>query len=170
MECEQCGAPTTLLPNHGYFLCEYCGSFHFPESTLGQIAASEAVEVLIENEIDIECPKCDEILSTAIIDGYKGWRCKKCRGILTFQEMFWEIVKERRKKTEASYGEPEPLNRDMLRGRINCPCCGEMMETHPYYGPGQFVIETCRFCTLIWLDFGEFDKAINAPENNPIWW
>ena len=170
MECEQCGAPMTLLPSHGYFFCEYCGAFHFPKSTLGEIAASEAVKVLIGNEIDIECPMCSEMLSTARIDGYKGWRCKSCRGILTFQESFWEIVKERRKKIEGSPGEPKPLNRDELSRRITCPCCGEMMETHPYFGPGQFVIETCRFCGLIWLDYGEFDKAINAPKNNPIWW
>ena len=158
------------LDNHGYFFCEYCGSFHFPKSTLGEIAASEAVEVLIDYEIEIDCPKCHEMLSTATIDGWKGWRCEKCRGILTYQDSFWEIVKERRKQAEGSRAEPRPINQDELSRRIKCPCCGEMMETHPYYGPGEFVIETCRFCTLIWLDFGEFGKAINAPKSNKLWW
>jgi DNA-directed RNA polymerase subunit M/transcription elongation factor TFIIS len=137
---------------------------------MGEVAPGESVEVLIDDESDIECPMCQEMLFNALIDGWKGWRCKKCRGILTFQESFWEIVKEQRKKTKAYPEVPEPLNRDELSRRIACPSCGEMMETHPYYGPGQFVIETCRFCTLIWIDYGEIDKAIDAPRNNPIWW
>ena len=170
MTCEHCGASMILLPNHGYFFCEYCGSFHFPESTLGEIAVREAVEVLIDSEGDIECPKCQETLMSAVIDGWKGWRCEKCRGILTYQESFWEIVKERRLKTVASHERPQPLDPEELKRRIQCPCCKEMMETHPYYGPGQFIIETCRFCTLIWLDFGEFGKAIYAPKTEPTWW
>jgi Zn-finger nucleic acid-binding protein len=29
------------------------------------------------------------------------------------------------------------------------------MDTHPYYGGGRVVVDTCHRCTLIWLDAGE---------------
>ena len=38
-----------------------------------------------------------------------------------------------------------------------------MMETHPYYGPGTFVIDSCVPCNVLWLDYGELERAVNAP-------
>ena len=37
------------------------------------------------------------------------------------------------------------------------------MMTHPYMGPGTIVIDTCDGCNIIWLDYGELDRVINAP-------
>ena len=37
------------------------------------------------------------------------------------------------------------------------------MQTHPYYGPGNIVIDTCEHCNTIWLDYGELAAAVNAP-------
>jgi len=37
------------------------------------------------------------------------------------------------------------------------------METFQYNGPGNIVIDTCHQCDLIWLDFGEITKVVNAP-------
>ncbi len=37
------------------------------------------------------------------------------------------------------------------------------MQTHPYYGPGNIVIDTCGHCNAIWLDHGELGRAVNAP-------
>ena len=37
------------------------------------------------------------------------------------------------------------------------------MLTHPYYGPGNIVLDTCSQCDLVWLDAGEFGRAIDAP-------
>ncbi len=159
-----------LLPNHGYFFCEHCGSFHFPEATLKRVGKGEEIDVVLTKSGELMCPICQDWLSEALIDGYPGWRCKKCKGILTNQEMFWEIVKHRRAKALGPREAPEPLNREELSRRIRCPSCGKMMETHPYYGPGNFVVETCRFCKIIWLDYGEFGKAINAPKKDPYWW
>jgi Zn-finger nucleic acid-binding protein len=36
------------------------------------------------------------------------------------------------------------------------------MDTHPYYGPGNVVIDNCGRCGLVWLDFGELDRIISA--------
>ena len=33
--------------------------------------------------------------------------------------------------------------------------CHKPMDTHPYYGGGNAVIDTCPRCQLVWLDAGE---------------
>ena len=37
------------------------------------------------------------------------------------------------------------------------------MTTHPYYGPGNVVIDSCEPCDLVWLDFGELKQIVDAP-------
>jgi Zn-finger nucleic acid-binding protein len=37
------------------------------------------------------------------------------------------------------------------------------MNVHPYYGPGNVVIDTCSRCDLVWLDFGELQQISDAP-------
>jgi hypothetical protein len=37
------------------------------------------------------------------------------------------------------------------------------MATHPYYGPGNVVIDSCESCDLLWLDFGELKQIVDAP-------
>jgi hypothetical protein len=36
------------------------------------------------------------------------------------------------------------------------------METHPYYGPGNIVVDTCSECGYLWLDHGEISRVENA--------
>lgn len=33
------------------------------------------------------------------------------------------------------------------------------MESHPYYGPGNIVIDTCTPCGYLWLDHGELTRV-----------
>ena len=37
------------------------------------------------------------------------------------------------------------------------------MDTFQYMGPGNIVIDTCHADDLIWLDYGEITKVVNAP-------
>lgn len=37
------------------------------------------------------------------------------------------------------------------------------MDVHPYYGPGNVVIDSCTACSLIWLDYGELQQMTDAP-------
>jgi Zn-finger nucleic acid-binding protein len=37
------------------------------------------------------------------------------------------------------------------------------METFKYLGPGNIVIDTCHQDDLIWLDYRELEKVVNAP-------
>jgi len=38
---------------------------------------------------------------------------------------------------------------------LTCPNCQQRMDTHPYFGGGNVVVDTCEGCGLIWLDAGE---------------
>jgi phage FluMu protein Com len=157
MNCKNCGGQMTLIPNRDYFFCKYCGTFHFPAE------GSEGVRIL-EGETDgMECPVCKQLLLRVTIDRYPGWQCEKCKGILTAQSWFGEIVKYRRARASGPWERPEPLRREELDRRVKCPNCGRVMETHPYYGPGNVVIDTCGDCQIIWLDHGELREVINAP-------
>ena len=49
----------------------------------------------------------------------------------------------------------------------NCPACLERFETHPYCGPGNVVIDSCRDCELTWLDHGELATIMRAPGQRP---
>lgn len=157
MNCNNCGAPLTLLENKDYYFCEYCGSFHFP------VENPDGVRVLEEAPEKINCPVCGTFLSLASIEKYPGLHCTNCQGLLTSQTMFLQMLVQLRAKAAGPPDPTRPLNADDLNRRIYCPYCERMMSTHPYYGPGNFVIDTCIHCGVIWLDHGELSHAINAP-------
>jgi Zn-finger nucleic acid-binding protein len=76
---------------------------------------------------------------------------------------FGQLVKFRRSRTKEIPIPPPPLDTNEYQRKLNCPRCGKPMEIHPYYGPGNIVIETCASCNLIWLDYGELSRVVNAP-------
>jgi len=53
------------------------------------------------------------------------------------------------------------LSREEPQRGIACPACHQLMDTHPYYGPGNVVINDCGGCGLVWLDFGELDRILS---------
>ncbi len=62
---------------------------------------------------------------------------------------------------------PQPRSPVMLpcrysKRQIECPSCSQRMETHPYYGPGNIVVDTCSECGYLWLDHGEISRVENA--------
>jgi len=38
------------------------------------------------------------------------------------------------------------------------------MDTHLYGGPGNVIIDTCESCALMWLDYGELERMVRAPD------
>ncbi len=89
--------------------------------------------------------------------------CPRCCGLLLPGELFRDVVQHRR----ASYTGPDdravPVDTAALEVRRNCPTCHQRMETHPYYGPGNTVIDACSHCDTIWLDAGEVTALVKAP-------
>jgi Zn-finger nucleic acid-binding protein len=158
MNCKQCGAPMVLYRERDYYHCEHCGSYHFPEESL------QGIRVLGENPEGIECPRCKIKLNMITVDDYyRGFQCSSCRGLMFNRARFKEVIDTRRSKTKAP---PEPVRAFdpvELERDSECPVCHKEMETFQYLGPGNIVIDTCHKDDLIWLDYGELNKVINAP-------
>jgi Zn-finger nucleic acid-binding protein len=145
-----------LMPGPDYFFCEYCGAYAFPSPS------SDGVVALGEDG-DVACPVCSTRLVTASVGEVRVLHCPKCRGVLAGQETFSTIVELLRARAS---GEPEPvrpMNREELQREIVCPYCGRLMNTHPFYGPGNIVVDNCPYCSVIWLDYGELASIRDAP-------
>jgi Zn-finger nucleic acid-binding protein len=158
MNCENCGAPMTLMPEREFFLCEYCGTYSFPTES------HDGVRLLGQTTVRERCPLCGEPLNRARLDErHPVLQCERCEGLLIDRERFSETL-ERRRGWAGSQPDPvRPLDRSELKRRLKCPRCRTPMSTHPYYGAGNVVIDTCDRCNLIWLDRGEMGRLVNAP-------
>jgi Zn-finger nucleic acid-binding protein len=89
--------------------------------------------------------------------------CRNCRGVLIPRRGFAAVVEHRRAWATGAPGPPVPLNPDEFQRKVRCPICKSPMATHPYYGPGNVVIDSCEPCELVWLDFGELRQIVDAP-------
>jgi Zn-finger nucleic acid-binding protein len=147
----------TLITDRDYFFCQYCGAFLFPPES------SEGVRVLDESPRNLACPVCKESLFRASILRYPALHCRKCRGTMMAQLLFGEVVQYLRSRANGPADKPRLLRQDELRRRVQCPYCRNPMDTHPYAGPGNIVIDTCPHCFVIWLDYGEINQVVNAP-------
>lgn len=158
MNCKQCGAPMVLFRERAYYHCEFCNSYHFPDPNPG------GLRILGENPDGIQCPQCGITLNMMIADDfYQGYQCSNCRGLLFNRSKFRDVIESRRATTKAP---PEPINTfnpAELERRTFCPLCRNHMETFQYLGPGNIVIDTCHADDLIWLDYGELNRVVNAP-------
>jgi Zn-finger nucleic acid-binding protein len=148
-----------LVAARGYFFCRYCSSFHFPETT-----APDGVRVIGEGPRAAACPVCGKTLAAALLDeAHEAHYCRNCRGVLLSRGTFADVVRSRRAWASAPPAESVPLSRADLERRRTCPLCQRNLATHPYYGPGNVVIDSCDTCDVIWLDFGELKQIVDAP-------
>jgi Zn-finger nucleic acid-binding protein len=147
-----------LYRERDYYYCPFCGSYHFPDEN------AEGLRILGENPDGLKCPLCHIPLNLVTLDDfYQGYTCSNCRGLLFHRTPFREVIESRRAETKAP---PDPINTfnsAELERKINCPVCSKEMETFQYLGPGNIVIDTCHQDDLIWLDYGELQKVVNAP-------
>lgn len=158
MNCGNCGAAMDLLGARRYYFCHHCGSFHFPEPQ------EKGLRVLGPAANPLSCAVCRSPLTKALIDEeHVVEYCEKCRGLLLQRAYFAEVVTRRRAWATSPVVQPEPLDPRELERRVKCPACSQRMVTHPYYGPGNVVVETCDACDLIWLDYGELQRIVDAP-------
>lgn len=130
-----------------------------------QMFASETLESLefSDREAGVDCPNCQQSLSIATMDDTKIAACRSCKGMLFQMDVLAFFVRSKRAEYKLDDVTPEPLNSNDLEIKRNCPACWQSFDTHPYYGPGNVVIDSCRNCQLIWLDQGEFSTIIKAP-------
>ncbi len=163
MNCPNCGAPMNLAPDKPYFVCPYCTSIYFPEKTHDNLR-------ILNEPSELSCPVCGIPLLTAWAGDTRALSCGKCRGILLNQISFLYTIEYLRASSTNPPLRPAPMNLEELKRQIDCPKCHKRMDTHPYGGPGNIVIDNCPECKLIWLDYHELDRIISAPGDDHGQW
>lgn len=147
-----------LFERRRYFFCRYCGTFHFIDSV-----EADGIQVLDRSGV-APCPVCTLPLAKALLDNVHSIHCcEQCRGVLVPRGVFVDVVNVRRAFATGAPAPPAPLDDRELQRRVTCPLCRQQMDVHPYYGPGNIVIDTCSRCDVIWLDFGELKQVTDAP-------
>lgn len=147
-----------LNADRGCWLCRYCDSEMAPEAT------ADGIRVLAASDLD--CPICGVKLFTARLFDYALHYCQTCQGVLVPMDDLVPLTDDLR----ASRGEPTYIGRPpdpkSFDRHISCPRCHRVMDTHPYGGPGNVVMDTCEPCELHWLDRGELRRIASAPDHH----
>ena len=159
MKCESCAAPMTLVEHRDYYRCNYCVTFHFPTP---MEASADGLQPLGQQS-EWRCPVCALFLSAGTLERRRVWYCQKCRGVFLSNDAFAFILGRRRSQRTGPPAKPVPVNPQDLERRISCPTCSMEMDVHPYYGPGNAVIDSCGRCRMVWLDHGEIGVLEKAP-------
>lgn len=144
-----------------YLVCDYCGNIHVPE------ANEDGVRVLDETSAadgNVECPLCAVPLFHAAVDGERILFCRRCHGMLIPMDIFAPLVEDLRSRRAARAELLRPLDSKGLDRHILCPHCRREMDTHVYGGGGNVVISDCERCEVNWLDHGELDRIVRAPD------
>jgi Zn-finger nucleic acid-binding protein len=131
----------------------------FPENSK---PSADGITVL-GSQSDVSCPVCDAHLVDALMEQQRVLYCKRCHGVLVSHDDFLIIIRRRRARYHGPPDRPSPVDPEQLKRKTSCPRCRKRMETHPYYGPGNAVIDTCGQCKLIWFDRGEIAVLERAP-------
>ena len=147
-----------LFPRRHYFFCQYCGTFEFIAAD-----AADGLHVLSDTNPPVACPLCGSTLSDALLEGGEVLHCARCRGVLMPRAVFVQVIDRRRRSARGPGSIPAPLDRRELARTVTCPTCQKPMDVHPYYGPGNVIIDTCPRCDAVWLDSGELGQITEAP-------
>ena len=154
-----CGGTLRCDENQSSYRCEYYHS----------VAVISDLPLLVDGikptdqAMNSPCPSCFGSLQSADLDGRKVVYCPDCFGMLVRRDHFAAIVRERRSKRSGQEQEiPKPIDPSVYSRRLRCPVCDRYMETHPYYGPGNVVIDSCGECSRVWLDHGELARVERA--------
>jgi Zn-finger nucleic acid-binding protein len=159
MTCPDCGAAMRVEKGKDYLICDYCGTTHFPDPN------PDGVRVLGE-PTEFPCPRCSVALVLASLAGAQVDYCNQCHGLLIDMEVFLEVLEELRSRHEHSEYAGQQPDWHALDRHTNCPKCRQQMDTHPYGGPGNVIIDTCENCSMNWLDYGELQRIVRAPDGH----
>jgi Zn-finger nucleic acid-binding protein len=156
MNCANCGAPARLDLERGLIVCDYCRTETTPP--IGE----DGVQVLVQT--GMQCPACENALAEGRAGEFELLYCTACRGMLVPMADFMPLVANLRLYRA---GPAAVLPRDPEHGiklpRI-CPRCQSPMDHHPYGGGGNVFLDTCEACSANWLDKGELQRIVAAPD------
>jgi Zn-finger nucleic acid-binding protein len=135
--------------------CRYCLSLAFPYEN--PLAVDRITPM--GGEIDAACPCCSQPLLKGMVEDQPALYCRNCYGMLVRNDMFGVIINQRRSRRQSLPQEDvKPIDPAEFQRQIQCPNCHGHMETHPYYGPGNVVIDSCAACRYVWLDHAELSR------------
>ena len=164
MTCPQCGAPlsctdSSLETENDFLRCGDCEALYFPEPN------AEGIRVLGVPS-DFACPQCrTRQLVHASVGGERVFYCEGCHGLLIQMRVFPEIVDQMRSHHLTSEYPGKQPDWDQLKRLVKCPLCDAPMDAHPYAGPGAVIIDSCSDCCVNWLDHGELQRIVRAPDH-----
>ena len=149
MNCQICHSPVQTLDGH--LLCVQCETVCHQEFRFqGQDTA-------------FICPVCREPnLQIAVSGETQVCACPQCSGFVIDSDSLARVIQGIRKEYVGKE-QISPFDSSQLDEIRNCPACFQQMQTHPYYGPGNAVIDSCIHCQLTWLDGTELTKIKIAP-------
>ena len=155
MNCKQCGAPMSVEEGQDFFHCKYCDGYAFPDPNQDGVALLEEVSTYV-------CPLCQEPLVSAIVKDIHILSCPHCRGNLIEQSKMLPILRQAQPLDPTSEDPHSLQNKNELTRTAVCPSCRKVMAVYPYGGPGNIIIQGCKQCRLIWLDFGELSRITRS--------
>ena len=157
MRCMGCGAAMRLDDDKEFLIYDYCGSVYCPDPN------DRGIRDLGETT-GLSCSLCTVPMVHAAIAGKRVSYCRQCRGILIGMDLFATLVQTLRTKNNSAVEVLQPPDWNGLQRQMNCPQCRQQMNTHLYGGPGNIIIDNCEQCSLNWLDDGELQRIIGAPD------
>ncbi len=164
MNCETCLGPLTKIHNQDYHHCPRCNSYRFPTD----LASSVDPIVPLGKAVEAHCASCDGGLSMGTLHGrWAVCYCDNCRGFLIESGSLQVIAHDLRAHYVGEDDVPVAIDPQELSRQRSCPACLGKFDTHPYYGPGNVVIDSCPDCELTWLDHGELATIMRAPGARP---
>ena len=158
MHCPNCGAALEFAPFSDVAECAHCGT------TQSVRTLENGTDRVLwgQEQTGTACPRCAEGLVQATIEGNRAEACPHCRGVMLPNAVFGDIVRRRRAEYRGAEFIPRPVDLEQLSDPIYCPGCRRTMEVHPYYGPGNQIIDSCCRCGLVWIDSGELTAIERA--------
>ncbi len=147
-----------LAADKDCLFCDFCGNIHVPDVN------ADGIRVL-EEPADMACPVCAIPLIQAAVAGQRILYCKRCHGLLISMGVFMAIIHDLRSRHQTAADSARPPDWKDLNRRIKCPKCHQTMDTHPYGGGGNVIIDDCETCSLNWLDYSELDRIVRAPDH-----
>lgn len=157
LSCQKCGGTTEAVSGQKYYNCRYCTSLlQVADVSVDRITPTGTL-------LEHSCPVCSQTMQTGLVENQRALYCMNCYGVLMRHGDFGTVVGERRaKRAGLEPAEPRPIDPGAYDRKIQCPVCTKAMETHPYYGPGNVVVDTCGDCGYVWLDHGELKRIEEA--------
>lgn len=143
------------------FVCDYCGGQAYPEPNRFGVR-------VLEESLKLNCPVCPGGIALAggVIEGVPLVHCQSCGGIQVAMGEFPSLIAVLRSQRGSFHAPVRQCDASALDRRIRCPQCETVMDAHFYGGPGNVVIDSCEQCEANWLDRGELERIVGAPDHD----